>query len=610
MEVIIKKFINYLFEFGLVSLKSIKTILSVYENNKSYINNTKTITINDKLKLLLIEYFDSLLNQARNTNTSSISNDGKIDIVCEDIVDKYYENIKLEKFKRLKNIYLIYKFSKNSTRINTKVKYFTRFKMHTLMIKRSFSNKYISRNSNFSHEEPSKTSLLSKKEEDDVINCTFHPKINKKHSQIMGNKDWSDRLHNEYKRRQEKQITKKEKLEKNSFNKFNFDIRDYMYKSDIDITSDFYQRQNMFYLMKNEKKDHLIKNLDQIVMQDCSFKPRLNESFNSGKVEENKDIYQTPRYEKLYSQGYKKQRNRSFEKYNSKCSNNLNLNVNINLNRPNSTKHTNSKSVDMNKINNLYQDFKRKSIKNKERLDLIQREQGWTYRPSLNKNRNKIESTFEERNLLYIRKKEYISNINKIDQFNNNKQTIEKINQNKSYNSDYKKSNKQNLNHQSNKLINKLYTTINNNKSNKTHHKLNFNNGNLNSNGSFNSNLGININNINETPQLNRQVFLQDNDKVTLYTAREPNSVFTLNQSERSNKTGSLQQSLSNTIKACNETISRNTSKKNLFPEFDDKESPIKESHNFIPPAQDNNSSKYKRFKSTSLQNLLENKYV
>jgi hypothetical protein len=103
------------------------------------------------------------------------------------------------------------------------------------------------------------------------------------------------------------------------------------------------------------------------------------------------------RHEKLYNIGKVKQRNRCAEKVN-----------NISTELP-----TSGRELNLDLINNLYTDFKKRQAKSTERRNLLEREQGITFRPHMFSNRDKfkINSTFEERNQYAIEKQKELKQL-------------------------------------------------------------------------------------------------------------------------------------------------------------------------------------------------------
>jgi hypothetical protein len=255
MDATFRNFVNYLFEYGLVGMKTIKIFISSYGNNKcsqgtqfhekSSLENKNTLRklTNEKLKKTLLEYFIRIAdgNSQNNSNlsmnkinSSNSSDNFLLNALCEDLVEKYNENIRLEKLKRLRNLMRIYKYHKINLVLS---KSLNRFKQNSLMIRKNANFIMIpsrrslnlgsqservnnissptsidksnypetvtkhkqSRNKSLNQSNPLRSGsrsrerkkdcqvYLTKQEQDDLINCTFRPNTNRSLDVNMGN---------------------------------------------------------------------------------------------------------------------------------------------------------------------------------------------------------------------------------------------------------------------------------------------------------------------------------------------------------------------------------------------------------------------------------------
>lgn len=286
----IRGFISFLCDNGLVGLKSVKTILDCFDftflNNKDHFKN-----LNYFFKLVLMKYLKStILSRTNNV----------LEHVCEDIITKYNENVQIERIKKMKILYTIFKY---------KLKF-------TLLKKINIWNR--------------KAKIIREK---DMLHFTT-----------------------------------------------NFNLKNNVNHTNINVSS-------------NDKNLALVPNQNQKTVTQSS--PEKNNLTTRGRPK-NKSIT-------------------------------LNQNKSLSTSPHRNASNT-SRSVDIKKINSLYDDFKRKKIKEREMISEVMKEQGVTFKPNCNayKKKNiKVEGTFEERNypVNYKKVSTYITKLNKKN-FNSDKSKI------------------------------------------------------------------------------------------------------------------------------------------------------------------------------------------
>ena len=242
------------------------------------------------------------------------------------------------------------------------------------------------------------------------------------------------------------------------------------------LKKNFSLRMNQFNILKEEKKIKLMKTIETENNIIYTFSPKLNVSHSQNITNKNKEK-KVPVYERLYTKNKYLKRQIEESKLESKS-----LSIK-------------SKTVDYQKIQKLYEEYKLQKQKRKTKQKLLDEERGLTFNPLLingNKYKDRITPGFLEREKKFIEEHQnhinaYRKFLNKekekyFKQYSKDKKIIIKNVVNRLYNEEInKKMNLNNYNNENNNIYDIYAKTENNNlndnyniltKSNKNIHSL------------------------------------------------------------------------------------------------------------------------------------------
>ena len=267
-----------------------------------------------------------------------------------------------------------------------------------------------------------KTTEYIKEQEELKNNCTFKPKINNYKTPKTtikkinyNNMLRTEQLYLDNQKRMEKR-TVNIQLRDNKLSKENTFKPKFVSSSIKKLKKNFSLRLDTFNKKKQEKINKIINSIETDYNSICTFTPTLNLEYinkmacvnNSCKNSINQKI---PAYQRLYNQSKEKilrqeeKKNQIMEDILFQANNPLIYSNKFNIN----TNDTNniSKSVDYQKIEELYNDYKKKRIKMKKKQENIDKEIGMTFNPLLingDKYLDKIDRNF------YKREKKFMQN--------------------------------------------------------------------------------------------------------------------------------------------------------------------------------------------------------
>ena len=248
------------------------------------------------------------------------------------------------------------------------------------------------------------------KEQEEIKNCTFKPNINKTNktpiltikTEKINNKKRIEKLYLDNQRKLDKR-TESILLRDNRISRENTFQPKFVSISVKKLKKNFSLRMQKFNRIKEEKKQKLIKSIETDYNSIYTFSPKLNKNpnqkDNNSKIESKK----IPAYERLYNKN----------KY-------LKRKANEEIKEQKSSSLNNNKSVDFQKIQKLYEEYKLQKQKRKKEQKLIDKERGLTFNPLLingNKYLDKIVPGFFEREKKFV--EEHNNHINAYRNFLN-----------------------------------------------------------------------------------------------------------------------------------------------------------------------------------------------
>ena len=498
-------FYEYLINIGLINKETFSNLILEYHNKFSDNN------FSENMKDLLVNFLDNLSKEEKN-------------YMSINLIKNYLESLKTKKFDKLKSIYfkleekLLFKklkylskwkiqscmgangenetiqnFKKiNDTinKINIKIKRYRnasveldsyrtlksesirikskkKIKNVSLLQNESTTKKYdstkdsVNFNKNFNKKIEEKPTFRTLKEQEELKECTFSPKINN-YSNINRNKENSEAISKEsnnkrlfdifYKLHNDKLIYlnkikyNKEKYEKKLREENTFRPKIYnnnSFSKKLNKSNQTFEERQKIYLEKKEKNSEKIKQeLDNNFSEICSFVPEVNtikNSLSKSRIIKNEpnsemknsevilDYYSSrtgdgtiiSKHKSPFLRLYEESKNRNLRqksrekeyKYNLKKMANISCKKQLN-------------EVDYEKLKELYlYDKKRDIIKRTKQK--VENEEGITFRPDIfyNKSLKNITSGFYERNEKFIKDKQNFieSSIKERDKlFNNN----------------------------------------------------------------------------------------------------------------------------------------------------------------------------------------------
>ena len=444
IDYIFFNFTDYLIKIGFLTNSNIQdfqknyiTQSSNFDNSTLAFNSEKfsdSIFFQDKISTCVVDYLNSLNNDKKKLLGISLFTK-----FCEEQLDKKLNFAKLlfNKYNIKKIFPYFNKWKKNS---KTSDYLFKNYKSNLNNLTSFQPKKYIKNNKNnldikinkkipnkqnqlFQYKKSFNENLNPKREnskEKTLINsydlkemeelkeCTFKPKINdynsyknskKKNSEII------EKLYSDNKKRKEKSQELHEKNKKyENENTFKPNL---ISKSPKNINNDFHERLKKFYNQKMLSIKNLREKIEDDYSKKYTFSPDISQSQNT--LSKSFSLEQLncnlPIYQRLYLMSEEQKRKKSLkEKENNLEIKNL---ANSLYNKRNDNEKINS-SVDYKKIEELYNDYKKKQNKLlKKRADL-DAEQGLTFQPEIYSNRkyyNKIDNNFDKREQDYLNKK-------------------------------------------------------------------------------------------------------------------------------------------------------------------------------------------------------------
>lgn len=398
----IDRFLNFLFSIGIVNSSSIKDFINIYHKNK-------TLFLQSQSKRINLSY-NSILNYEKLNIKEMIQNcffeyisrldHSSLQTLSFDVTSKFFEDLILKKRNSIKRIVNV-KGKENDKII---LKYFKKWKEN---IKKKWKTQDKYENLMTSNE---------MREVESLKNCTFMPKVNKsnKHLKDFIRNQVSDiytKLYTDYekikykreikldeKNRKEENLLKSTPSVLNSNSSFNYMQNSIRYGS-----KSFNERQEEYIISKIKSKEKIMKNTEEEYSLSHPFKPNIIKTDNS--IE-----YSLPVYERLYSDHKRRKDNSVYKK------NQQDKEFQMNLNYKNS-----NKKVNIDKLEDLYYDFKRRELKKKELEKSIMKDDGITFEPRIHTSYVKPTSDssllmldFYSRNQLMIenKKKRQNENIN------------------------------------------------------------------------------------------------------------------------------------------------------------------------------------------------------
>lgn len=299
--------------------------------------------------------------------------------------------------------------NKNKNKIKTKLKA-THFEYLGNLSKYKKNHKLI----------PEQTTEYIKEQEELKNNCTFKPIINKyktpKQSINKIKYNINEKLYLDNQIRMAKRTT--EVLSRdNKISKENTFQPTFVSSSVKKLKKNFSLRLYNFSQLKEEKMNKIINSIETDYNSICTFSPKLNLYYNK-KIKNNNNItlkkVKIPAYQRLYESNKEKlirqeeRKNQQIEGILSRANNpirykKLNININ-NINNYNNITNI-TKNVDYKKLDQLYNDYKKKQIKIRQKKELIESEDGITFNPVLingEKYLDKIEPNFHRREEKFV----------------------------------------------------------------------------------------------------------------------------------------------------------------------------------------------------------------
>ena len=267
---------------------------------------------------------------------------------------------------------------------------------------------------------PEKTTEYIKEQEELKNNCTFKPKINKYKTPKQSIKkikyNINEKLYLDNQTRMAKRTTEA-LLRDNKISKENTFQPTFVSTSVKKLKKNFSLRLYNFSQLKEEKMSKIINSIEKDYNSICTFSPKLNLSYNK-KIKNNNNTtlkkVKIPAYQRLYESNKEKlirqeeRKNQQIEDILSRANNpirykKLNININ-NINNYNNITNI-TKNVDYQKLDQLYNDYKKKQIKIRKKKELIESEDGITFNPVLingEKYLDKIEPNFHRREEKFV----------------------------------------------------------------------------------------------------------------------------------------------------------------------------------------------------------------
>jgi hypothetical protein len=306
---------------------------------------------------------------------SSLSHENKL-TMSNDIISKFTEVKTNQKIKSAKALFLFYSKLRGKEHKHHLYKRLDRWRRVTtleilkspsLALSRTQSKSHIvneskTHNMSYCSKMPVRETLDDKKYKDDVLNCTFIPKINRNYdlSAFNRNPKTFDRLYTDHEMYLNKHNVRTAAKEKREASKLSF-------SPDMSLTQNknnrqnesFMERQNKYFENKKQRYQKIRNDMDSSTNSECTFRPTLNNNKSFSK-----DRISSPGQSRLYNSTMRKQ----------------------NSLKENSKTATNNKQVDYRRLEELYNDYKKHNYNRTKLKDAIYEENGITFKPHLNSN--------------------------------------------------------------------------------------------------------------------------------------------------------------------------------------------------------------------------------
>jgi len=428
-----KDFYDYLKEIGIVDDGGILKIKNIYND---IIESNKNLALNKVMCAALIYYLNNLDSTQRNKislnlilNYLNLGNKNKKEKLLNLIKNKDNINNKLLLLKnfiqwknsiKYNNNYIdtiSSKKSKKNNKNNLHLKNKINNKLNNNSLNKTNTYEYSNFNTystNSNNNNNGKNSLLTsknskyekfldKKEQEELSECTFNPSINKTRSNYSQNNlntennnhlNVFDRLYNDNEKYKNKKQLKAFELELLRNNDFTFipntipTPREFTNKS----KDNFNKRQIKYFEDKFKNQNKIINENNENFIKNCSFSPKIN------KNKSNKSL--SPAHIRLYEDNKKRK-----DKINR-------------ILYEESKKNCVLGEIDYDKIEELYNSYKKKNIKLQQLQEKVDNEHGVTFSPYIKKNKyyNDLKnSNFYERNMNSLAlKNKFIENTKKM----------------------------------------------------------------------------------------------------------------------------------------------------------------------------------------------------
>ena len=474
-------FTEYLLKIGFLSNSNIEDFKKIFISQSSTFDNSTITSASEK-------YYDSILIQDKISSCvvdflNLLNNDRK-KLLGISLFTKFYKvnieqklnssKILMNKYKKMK-IIPFFKIWKNLTE-KTKEKNYKNNNLSNILIFQpkkinksnvSFIEKIINKNKKNSNSYRSYKNLMKyennkkskdiiklsnyniKKEEEELRECTFRPKINNynpclnKSNSKQKNKEIIEKLYSDNKKRNNKNQIESEDKNKNDEKELTFKPN-LISKSPKKINQNFNDRLKSFDDQKILDLNNLRNKYENNFSTIYTFSPDISKSQKSISKSFSTEKLNIPVYERLYINNEERKRKKLLKE--------KEINIEI-KNLSNSQFYKNKKyenlkmnsSVDYKKIEELYKDYKKlqnKILQKRADLDI---EQGLTFQPEIYSNRkyyNKIDNNFERREQIHLDKK--LQNI----------QNYQNLNEENSTSRRYTKREKEEI---ANNIIHRLY---------------------------------------------------------------------------------------------------------------------------------------------------------
>jgi len=413
------------------NLNNSNHIINLKTNNNKYINPTRNHEYNLNALNINGKLIDSKTNKTINS-INKIMDNKKSYTFTNDY--SFYNNNNKESQKEKKNNFDYYrnKLLSGGAQLFNKKGNITKKNKNKLNLKLKAHFEYLGNLSKSQKDHKlirEKTTEYIKEEEELKNNCTFKPKINNyKTPKAPINKiKYNNILRTEqlYLDNQKRMAKRNEEIliRDNKISKENTFKPKFISSSVKKLKRNFSLRLFKYNKLKEEKLNKIINTIETDFNSIYTFSPKLNLSYNNKNLynsnsndnnndnnnnintEKNPKKTKIPAYQRLYNDNKEKmirqeeRKNQVMEDILIKANNPINYN-NLNDNNNNLIK-----SVDYQKLEELYNDYKKKKIKIKEKQEHIDNEIGITFNPILingEKYANKIEPNFLEREKKFV----------------------------------------------------------------------------------------------------------------------------------------------------------------------------------------------------------------